>query len=216
MGQSREMIMEIERLQLMKEKGVINDYMKLELIKGLSNSNFPPMQMYAMQMLGGMKGDLPDARSQLQPAPSVSTSRSPAVLPDHTSASANDGTRLRKPGEISTPEGTMIQKSGRAAFCLLNLATQALHPLEKEVINIGRSPSAQGATNDIIVNDNYISRNHVQLVISESGEVVAINVSASNSLMINDTRKVDPGERWPIQPNDILEIGYTKFKLIKN
>ena len=53
MGENREMLMEIDRLRTMKEQGVIDDYMKLELIKGLSESNFPPMQLYAMQMLDG-------------------------------------------------------------------------------------------------------------------------------------------------------------------
>ena len=53
MGNNREMLMEVDRLKTMKDQGVINEYMKLELIKGLANTQFPPMQMMALQMMGG-------------------------------------------------------------------------------------------------------------------------------------------------------------------
>jgi hypothetical protein len=219
MAEKRETMAEIERLKLMKEQGVMDDYMKLKLLDGIANSGSPQMRLYTMQLLKNMNQDqsnIPAGNDRVIQEGGAGVSS----LPGRTGAVASEPTMIKPPAGSQDAQVTMIRPGeniGAAKLCLVNMATESVHVLDKDVINIGRVATSQGGvTNDIVVNDQYASRCHLQLVIGKNEEVMAINVSSANPVTINDNKILKPGERSPVQVNDLIEIGYTKFKLTRS
>ena len=70
-----------------------------------------------------------------------------------------------------------------------------------KVITIGR-----GQDNDIEVNDVNASRNHVQIVQSDSGSYSVVDLGSTNGTYVNGQRIT--GET-PLQAQDIIKIGNT-------
>lgn len=205
MGESREMQMEIDRLKTMKDKGVINDYMKLKLIEGMSNSSFPPMQMYAMQMLGGnmMGNPMPQVLAQ----PAMGAPQAPSQV-GRGLPLVDQPTGIKPASDIMDEKGTILKRVEIPKPALVNLDTGKVFPLEKSLVQIGR-----GGDNDLVLADDYASRKHAQIVMSEGGELILINLSSNNPIMVNGSNSIDSGERLMLNNNDLIEIGYSKFKV---
>ena len=203
MGESREMQMEIDRLKIMRDKGVIGDYMKLKLIEGLSNSNFPPMQMYAMQMLN-TPIENPKAQSD-----------NPPILPEKNQAQMTEGNASEeqvtgiKPGtDLLDEKGTLLKRIEQPRSTLTNIDTGKVFAMQNDLIQIGRAPD-----NDIVLNDSYASRKHAQIIQGVNGELILINLSSNNPIKINGDHAVESGDRVTLNQDDVIEIGYSKFKV---
>jgi len=69
-----------------------------------------------------------------------------------------------------------------------------------KVITIGR-----GSQNDFIINDNFVGREHLQLVL-EDGNVSLVDLNTKNGTFVNG-KKVD--EPVLLNQNDIVRIGNT-------
>jgi RsiW-degrading membrane proteinase PrsW (M82 family) len=72
---------------------------------------------------------------------------------------------------------------------------------------IGRAPS-----NDIILQDPTVSREHAGLLLTQDGWRV-VNLTERNSVRVNG-RRVPGGESMPINPQDILVVGNTMLQLV--
>jgi hypothetical protein len=70
-----------------------------------------------------------------------------------------------------------------------------------KIITIGRSQE-----NDITVNDERVSRNHLQIVQDDNGNVSAVDLSSTNGTFINSNRIQGS---VPLQPDDTVKIGHT-------
>lgn len=71
-----------------------------------------------------------------------------------------------------------------------------------KVITIGRSPE----NNDIVVNDEKVSRNHLQMVMDDNGQYSLVDLGSTNGTFVNGTRVT--GEVFLI-PGDQVMIGST-------
>ena len=71
-----------------------------------------------------------------------------------------------------------------------------------KVITIGRNE----AHNDIVVHDNKVSRNHLQMIMDDSGNFSVMDLNSTNGTYVNDRRIV--GE-VPLKVTDEVRIGNT-------
>lgn len=71
-----------------------------------------------------------------------------------------------------------------------------------KVITVGRSD----AHNDIVVHDNKVSRNHLQMVMDDSGNFSVMDLNSTNGTFVNGRRIV--GEE-PLKVTDEVRIGNT-------
>lgn len=90
---------------------------------------------------------------------------------------------------------------------VVSLEEQSIYGLVHCEITIGRALS-----NDIVVMDSTVSREHARLVWNQSGWYIT-NVTKQNIVRIND-RFVPSGTSFPIQAQDILTLGSTVLQLI--
>lgn len=218
MGQSREMQMEVDRLRALKEGGVIGEYMQLKLIESLGTSNFPPMQLYAMQMLG------PQVQGQNRPTGSVgpnvsvppgTSAPSPptgGATPPARGTNQSFNTPAARPSsggssDMSGSQGTMVKRVSGSGPSLTDISTGRTFALDRDIVTAGRDQDC-----DIILADEYASRKHAQFV-REGGELLVVNLSSSVPIVINDKTEVPPGGRALLHADDVLEIGYTKLRL---
>lgn len=93
------------------------------------------------------------------------------------------------------------------AIHVVSLEEQSIDGLVHCEITIGRALS-----NDIVVMDSTVSREHARLVWNQSGWYIT-NVTKQNIVRIND-RCVPSGTSFPIQPQDVLTLGSTVLQLI--
>jgi hypothetical protein len=70
-----------------------------------------------------------------------------------------------------------------------------------KVITIGRNND-----NDIVVNDDRVSRNHLQIVQADNGNYSVVDLDSTNGTFVNGQRLT--GE-VRLQPNDVVKIGNT-------
>src|SRR5437588_4970175 len=82
-----------------------------------------------------------------------------------------------------------------------------VHILSRHETSIGRALS-----NDVILMDPTVSREHARLVFDQTGWHV-INLTARNVVRVNG-RFVPSGDRLPMQPQDVLILGSTMLQLI--
>ena len=71
-----------------------------------------------------------------------------------------------------------------------------------KVITIGRSTE----NNDIVVNDEKVSRNHLQMVMDDNGNYSVVDLGSTNGTYVNG-RRISGEVR--LQPNDEVRIGQT-------
>ncbi len=79
-------------------------------------------------------------------------------------------------------------------------------PLLKPVINIGR-----GRDNDIIVEDRYASRRHVQLRLRH-GVFMVFDANSQGGIEVNDV----PVREHRLQPGDVIRIGKTRLLYLED
>lgn len=70
-----------------------------------------------------------------------------------------------------------------------------------KIIKIGRSPQ-----NDVIINDEYVSGSHCQIIQDDRGGFVLIDTNSSNGTYVNGVQR--RGE-IRLNPSDIVKIGHT-------
>jgi hypothetical protein len=71
-----------------------------------------------------------------------------------------------------------------------------------KVITVGRSTD----NNDIVVNDERVSRNHLQMVMDDSGNYSVVDLGSTNGTYVNG-RRISGEER--LHPGDEVKIGHT-------
>src|SRR5216684_5497758 len=84
---------------------------------------------------------------------------------------------------------------------------ELVHMLTRRETTIGRALS-----NDIVLLDSAVSREHVCLVLDQCGWHVR-NLSTQNSVCVNG-QPVPGGNGLPVQPLDMLLLGSTRLQLI--
>ncbi|HEX2899952.1 MAG TPA: FHA domain-containing protein, partial [Bacteroidia bacterium] len=67
------------------------------------------------------------------------------------------------------------------------------------LLHIGRATS-----NDIVIADTTVSRQHAQLMIDDGGQVTLIDLSSSNGTFVNGRRISSPTR---LDPTDIVKVG---------
>ena len=87
----------------------------------------------------------------------------------------------------------------------------SIFPLDKKSMMIGRDNDC-----DIQIDESSVSGNHAKLEIKPNefldghDDIFLEDLGSTNGTMVND-EKID---RCQLQPGDIIEIGWNKFKLI--
>ncbi|MFQ5547198.1 MAG: FHA domain-containing protein [Woeseia sp.] len=87
----------------------------------------------------------------------------------------------------------------------------SIFPLDKPVITIGRDAEC-----DIRVEETSVSGCHAKLEIKPSEflegqeDIFVEDLGSTNGTMVNDERI----DRCQLKPDDVIEIGWNKFKLI--
>jgi RsiW-degrading membrane proteinase PrsW (M82 family) len=82
-----------------------------------------------------------------------------------------------------------------------------VHLLVHRETTIGRA-----LTNDIILMDPTVSREHARLVLDEHGWHI-VNLTLHNIVRVNG-HTVPSGESWPMRPQDVLVLGSTMLQLV--
>jgi serine/threonine-protein kinase len=70
--------------------------------------------------------------------------------------------------------------------------------VSKPEITVGR-----GETNDVVIDDERVSRSHARLVINARGEVKVIDTGSTNGVMVNGVKV----KETVIRPGDVIEMG---------
>lgn len=70
-----------------------------------------------------------------------------------------------------------------------------------QIVKIGRSPQ-----NDVVINDQYVSGSHCQIIKDDRGNFVLIDTNSSNGTYVNGVQR--RGEVY-LNPSDIVMIGNT-------
>lgn len=73
------------------------------------------------------------------------------------------------------------------------------------VVRIGRAPE-----NDIVLADNYVSRQHCLLTLDAAGQLVIQDLGSTQGVYVNDQRLVRP---MTLRPNDIIRVAGTLFQV---
>jgi len=86
-----------------------------------------------------------------------------------------------------------------------------LFPLEKPILTIGRDQD-----NDIQIEDSGVSGRHAQIRVQPSElveghvDVVVEDLGSTNGTLVND----EESDRCQLKPNDVITIGFNRFKLL--
>lgn len=70
-----------------------------------------------------------------------------------------------------------------------------------KVITIGRGPN-----NDVVIQDDRVSRAHLQIVINDNGICSVVDLNSANGTFVNGERIAGEVQ---LQPNDTIQIGHT-------
>ncbi len=68
-----------------------------------------------------------------------------------------------------------------------------------KLLHIGRA-----TTNDIVVSDQTVSRQHAQLIVDDLGQATLIDLGSANGTFVNGKRLTDPRR---LDPSDIVKVG---------
>lgn len=188
MGNNREMLMEVDRLKTMKDQGVLNDYIKLELIKGISNTQFPPMQLWALQMMGTGGQQNPMA----------------GILGPESQAGPGLGGPLAA-GRVLNATAQAVPRVFELDFYSGEHAGTQFPMTPDQDIVIGKDP----LKSNIVINHPQISRTHVSVRYdSTQGRFLIKDLGSMNGAAVNGleierggTRTADIGSRVDLSGN---------------
>jgi hypothetical protein len=96
----------------------------------------------------------------------------PSSVPD-LAGSSNPSTVLPPQADSAMPQAWLTIR--------LPQAQQQIYPIKKRVVNIGRQLS-----NDIIVEDKRVSRNHAQIKYQSDGQFLIFDLGSTNGITINN------------------------------
>lgn len=123
-------------------------------------------------------------RAQLtpeQPLPGIDNPIAPSPM-----RSPSMGSQFNRPGSPPAPLMRPQVSSPPLPWARLSIrlpqAGQQIYQIEKPVINIGRQLS-----NDIIVEDKRVSRNHAQIKYQPDGQFAIFDLGSTNGITINNT-----------------------------
>jgi hypothetical protein len=123
-----------------------------------------------------------------------SLSRSEVVIKARHSRSRTDSTSIMK--AIRTPDD---QAAPTAPQLIIN--GSRVVDMTDAVINIGR-----GTDNDIMIDDNYVSRHHLQIRL-RFGIYTLFDVNSRGGTQVNNVQV----NEHSLQPGDVIEIGNTRL-----
>lgn len=88
-----------------------------------------------------------------------------------------------------------------------------LFPLDKPVTTIGRTQD-----NDIQIDDTGVSSRHAHIVLKPNElldghvDVLLEDLGSTNGTLVNDEQV----KRCELKPNDVITVGWNRFKLLDN
>jgi pSer/pThr/pTyr-binding forkhead associated (FHA) protein len=98
------------------------------------------------------------------------------------------------------------------AILVDGVATQLI-TLDKARISFGRNPKS-----DIYIDDVSVSTNHAIIIVAPSDlldghdDILIEDLQSRNGTLVNDQRV----HRCRLKPDDVITIGFNKFKLLDN
>jgi len=113
-----------------------------------------------------------------------------------------------RPGEEPEPSLPLRASGGREIGCLEGLSGPVQGkewPVRSEIVRIGRA-----ADNDLVLPVDTVSNHHAQLEQAE-GRFWLLDLNSTNGTYVNG-RQVSPGERWPLQDGDELDLGGVELR----
>jgi hypothetical protein len=123
-----------------------------------------------------------------------SLNRASVVIMAHHQRRKTDSTAVMQ--AIRTPDK---QAAPRAPQFIINGSREV--PIDKPVMNIGR-----GTENDIIIDDVYVSRHHLQIRL-RSGVYTLFDVDSRSGTTVNNVSVSEHS----LQPGDVIQIGDTQL-----
>jgi hypothetical protein len=123
-----------------------------------------------------------------------SLGHSSVVIMSHHQRSKTDSTAIMQ--AIRTPDK---QSAPREPQFIINGSREV--PIDKPVMNIGR-----GTENDIVIDDAYVSRHHLQIRL-RSGGYTLFDVDSRGGTTVNNVSVSEHS----LQPGDVIRIGNTQL-----
>jgi pSer/pThr/pTyr-binding forkhead associated (FHA) protein len=77
------------------------------------------------------------------------------------------------------------------------------YDVSKPEITVGR-----GENNDVVIDDERVSRSHARLEINPHGEVKVIDMGSTNGVMVNGVKV----KETVIRPGDVIEMGGSQIR----
>lgn len=134
-------------------------------------------QALSAEQLALLRAQVAGAGKAIPPGLGGSASNHPNIGPD------NSGSQSLYEPAASIPQTIQPQANIPQAWLTIRLpqAGQQTYRIEKSVVNIGRQ-----LTNDIIVEDKRVSRNHAQIKFQPDGQFAIFDLGSTNGITINN------------------------------
>ena len=148
-------------------------------------------QAISAEQLEQLRSQIASAGRPIPPGLGGSSPNYPSMAPGSPGSQSLPGTINAYGPSASIPPSVNMPR----AWLTIRLpqAGQQTYRIDKPVVNIGRQ-----LTNDIIVEDKRVSRNHAQIKFQPDGEFAIFDLGSTNGITINNT---------PHQRNHILRNG---------
>jgi len=140
-------------------------------------------QALSAEQLEKLRAQIAAAGKPIPPGLGGSATNYPSAAPSSPSQPLSSASNAYGPA-ASPSSGMLPQANMPRAWLTIRLpqAGQQTYRIDKPVVNIGRQ-----LTNDIIVEDKRVSRNHAQIKFQSDGEFAIFDLGSTNGITINQT-----------------------------
>jgi hypothetical protein len=152
-------------------------------------------QALSAEQLDQLRAQIAAAGKPMPPGLGGSAPNYPGVAPGNPGIQSQPGTINTYGSAASLPPTVQPQVNMPQAWLTIRLpqAGQQTYRIDKPTVNIGRQ-----LTNDIIVEDKRVSRNHAQIKFQPDGQFAIFDLGSTNGITINNV---------PHQRNHVLRNG---------
>jgi hypothetical protein len=135
-------------------------------------------QALSAEQIAQLRAQIVASGQPIPPGMGGSSPNQPSITPSNPSLPNAYGPAASIPPTIPPPQVNMPQA---ALTIRLPQAGQQRYRIEKPIVNIGRQ-----LTNDIIVEDKRVSRNHAQIKFQADGQFAIFDLGSTNGITINN------------------------------
>jgi predicted component of type VI protein secretion system len=154
---------------------------------GSSEGEHMATQALSVEQMAQLRAQIATAGQPMPPGLGGSSPNQPSLVPiqppGNSGASSQPGTANNYGQAPIIPPTIQAQVNMPQAWLTIRLpqAGQQTYRIEKPIINIGRQLS-----NDIIVEDKRVSRNHAQIKFQQDGQFAIFDLGSTNGITINN------------------------------